>query len=79
MSMPTAYPNPDMPEYTFTSTSDIPKVIAAIELCNQWSDYNFGRWHEDCVGTPDSDRRHFEILLEVLQQLKKYEDTFGKL
>ena len=79
MSMPPTYPNPDNPEFTFTSTDDIPKVTAAIELCDQWSIYNMDRWPEDHVGTPDTDRIHFEILLEVLQQLKKYEDKFGKL
>jgi hypothetical protein len=79
MATPHTYPNPDNPEFTFTSTDDIPKVIAAIALCDQWCTYNYGRWAEDHVGTPDTDRIHFEILLEVLQQLKKYEDKFGKL
>lgn len=79
MSLPTRYPNPELSEFAFTSTDDIPKVIAAIALCEQWIVYNDGCWSEDQIGTPDSDRRHFEILLEVLQQLKKYEDKFGKL
>ena len=80
MSMPTTYPNPaNLDDFKFTSTDDIPKVTAAIELCDQWYIYNMDRWPEDQVGTPDTDRIHFEILLEVLQQLKKYEDKFGKL